>query len=163
LSYRSQTVEPPQFDERELAQFVLMAHLSVLQHFPGFGPSGREAAAKLLCAYPYSQRIAVSRLLNACVCRVPDERPSSEASSLLKTVVESIRSQKRLRLVTRADEREPSYRTKFDPHQLQLAPHDWSLTGHSSLHRGRITLGMRSIRSAELTSEPFELPRGSRR
>ncbi len=163
LSYQSQCVEPPSFNERELAEFVLMAHLSLLQHFPGFGPSGREAAGKLLCAYPYSQRIAVSRLVNACVCEPPRKQPSKQVTDVLKTVLDSIRGQKRLRVVTRANEREGSVRTKFDPYRLQLAPDEWSLTGRSSVHRGEITLHMQEIRSAELTSETFEIPRGFRR
>ena len=163
LSYRSQCVEPPHFNERELAEFVLMAHLSVLHHFPGFGLSGREAAGKLLCAYPYSQRIAVSRLVNACVCEPPANKPSPASAAILKTVMDAIRSQKRLRVVTQANQREPSMRTKLDPYRLQLAPHDWSLTGRSSVHRGQVTLRMHAIAQVELTGEGFELPRGYKR
>lgn len=163
LSYKSQHMEPPQFNEQELALFVLMAHLSMLQHFPGFGLTGREAAAKLLCAYPYAQRISVSRLLNACVCHPPEEEPPPAAAALLRTILEAIRSQRRLRLVTCADDLQYSYRTKFDPYRVQLSANEWSVTGHSSVHRGQLTLGMRAIQIAELTAESYEVPRGFRR
>lgn len=163
LSYQSQCVEPPRFDEQELGQFVLMAHLSLLQHFPGFGPSGREAAAKLLCAYPYSQRIGISRLLNACVCQPPDKQPPAQAAAVLRTVLDSIRTQRRLRVVVRADQQQPSLRTRFSPYQLLLAWNQWSVVGHSSAHQGQRELHMSAIDSAELTSEPYDVPRGLRR
>ncbi len=78
--------------------------------------------------------------------------------AIYETILTTLSERKRLRIVYRPDERSPVVTTLVSPYRLARIQTEWSLVGHSSLHRRVVIFRVPWIQRLELTDQPFSIP-----
>ena len=164
LAARAQQITPPQFSEEDLRCLVLSSQLSLLQSFPDYANRIRETVSKLLAVHPSHCRQAASRLLRACVVRVP--RVSAVSMDIVKAIFQAIGRQQQIRILVEnpAEDAQPGQVapawTKFSPYRFVISDDRWAVVGRSSIHRRNKTFAVQQIHNVEFTNESFAVPRG---
>jgi predicted DNA-binding transcriptional regulator YafY len=137
---------------------LLAAHMSLAAVVPDVAVAVRQATAKLLGTLVADDRQRVCQVLNACSVDIPSPRPSEHVN----TLITAIRNQNQVRVALDNVERWGTPTTKVSPYRLVASSNHWLLVGRSSFHRRTCSFDVDEIKSIEITTESYTVPRGFR-
>jgi len=142
-----------------LVYLLLTSKMSPLVEGAGLNEVIDQSVSHVLGLLREDAREETVRLLKACVVD-PALCPAGEReASVLPTVLEAIRKQRRLRIrYWTENERSEELCTAVTPYRLVGTAMGWWLLGRSSVDRDVRCYDLRQIVHAELTDDSFELP-----
>lgn len=148
----------PSMEPDELTALVTAVHLSPLRSLPCFSSWLDQTTWKLLANCPTVVRNRAVRLSTACQVKVPDHTDVDRAGRITQAVMQSI-SERRVLHITLNDRESGRIQTLFSPYRITATHAAWEVTGMSAAHRRICCLAVNRITQAELTEQPYAIPR----
>lgn len=151
---------PTNFTPAEALSIIALAgQLGADDRLPFFRPA-RSAALKLQSSLPAPLRNELQRIAKSIHLRINaiDRLPGQEA--VYQQIVDAIAQRRVLRIAYGSLTEWEVIETKLRPYQLLFNRHSWYVIGRSSLHGEPRTFNLARIKSIELTSERYRMPRG---
>ncbi len=163
-SYRMPTtyepLKPTDFDLEALSMLTVAAKLSPLNCISGEGRKIEHALSKLLNLIPVELRTEVTTFLNGFTSRYESKHKKLKDDVVWNVIVEALRNKQQVRLTIL--DGSDKLQTKLAPYQIIATDDGWLVVGRLSLERSSRSFRIQDILAAELTDDPFQIPRGTR-
>ena len=156
----SNDIRPPAFQMEDVALLALSANLSMLACWPRLKTATKQIVSKLLAGYPQQVRGSIARLLTACIPETTTPTDENRAGEVLAELFAGVQQRKQVRIGF-LHKQEHRF-TKIAPYRIVMGQGRWTLIGRSSWHRRTESFDSAHVNSAQVTEDPFAIPRGFR-
>jgi proteasome accessory factor B len=151
---------PTNFTPSEALSIIALAsQLGADDRLPFFKPA-RSAALKLQTSLPPPLRNELRRVAKSIHLRISAVGRIAGQEAVYQQLVDAIAARRVAKIAYASLTEWELIETRLRPYHLLFSRHSWYVVGRSSLHREPRTFNLGRIRSIELTSERYALPRG---